>query len=767
MDSLIKWALGCALGVVFCSVSQAALIDSVRVGGKAYLLSDTHLYRYSSGSGTVELSTSLESNGVPIALALASDAVFIAYSNGRLEKRALNGTPVNDPVSGEALTRNFHKITDIAVHGSNVYVSFLEGVALHELRASDLSPTAGVDATYFTLSEPMQKLVPYTESGLTFYSPGGKDLHSLDWPSSPVDGKLPVLKEELDQEDSSYLDTPEKLFVLEGAATPGIVMDNGSLWYLEGGYAGTWIAGQEFRFLDQAQDGKWSVVRDRVTACEAGEDLNWGTDLIHYRSGAAFDSRAKVGSAGMGYEVVHLWGTNPVAHMFREDGLGELDVSISLRSEGKAFNDGNQPFNVRVSAPVTDFQLGQPDLDQHVALDDDSRKAYVLHQGDERCDAAIRVYDLKNRAWVGTIPLRWRAKAIAMVGGSSPDASDDWLAVLYERSYNRYGRSQMLASYIDVNAAVPKEDPRRDFFAYGVHYSDISIVQGTRHAVLFQMERGNASVITAWGPSGSYGFYQDCEEVAGCEEPRQIDFWHSRAVAAEQGKLIFRAGDDIRLLNLTEAETTFSFGTHIWNMTLDDTVSSVEGPLHFSSDGELLALNLDEGAALFRRGTPAFDEGKAIDFLATSLQLATWSETTQGNDGRFALYNLAGGEASSETPARIQRWLMALGQDGHFEFDNADHADVPGEPVMVEVIDLEEDNLLVASLYEDQFRFTSFDRALNVTSGDDGGGNDNGDSGGGSGGGESNPYGMSGSSGGATWIFGLLFLLAGRLRRHH
>lgn len=770
MDRLMKWALGCALWVGVCSVAQAALIDSVRVGEKAYLLSETHLYRYDSESERVELAASLEPSGVPLAFTLASDAVFIAYTNGRLEKRDLDGVPVNDPVSGEALTRNFQKISDVEVHGSNIYVSFLEGEALHELKVSDLSPTAGVDAPYFTLSEPMQKLVSYTGSGLTFYSPGDKDLHSLQWPALAVDGKLQVLKEELDREDANYLATPEKLFILDGPATPAIVMDNGSLWALNGGYEGTWIAGQEFRFLDQSGNGDWSVVRDRITACEANQDITWATDLIHYNLTAAFESRTKVGTADLIYEVVHLWGSDPVAHLFREDGLGVLSVSLSPRSEGKAFTDGNKPFSVAASAPVSDFQQLRGGDSRHLALDDASGKAYVLHQGNERCDAAIRVYDLQQNSWVSTIPLRWRPAAIAMVGGSNPDASDDWLAVVYENSYNRYGRSQMLVSYIDVNSVSPKEDPSRDFFGYGVHYSELGMVQGTRHAVLFQMERDNASVITAWGPAGSYSSYQDCEDGIDCDNPRKIDFWSSRAMLAEQARLIFKAEDDIRLLNLTEAEDFFSFGTHIWSMTLDDTVSGVQKPLQFSPDGELFALNLDEGAVLFRRGTPAFDEGKALDFLAAPMQFATWSETPQGDDGRFALYNLTGGDAGLEVPARIQRWLMALGQDGHFEFDNANRVEVPGEPVMVKVVDPEEDQLLVATLYEDQFRFTPFDRALGVTPGGGDDGDDGDDAGGGSGagnsGGGSNGFGSSGG-GSAALLFGLLVVSAGSLRRRH
>ena len=53
MDRLVKWALGCAVWMILCSGAQAGLIDSVRVGDKAYLLSDSHLYLYDAPGGSV------------------------------------------------------------------------------------------------------------------------------------------------------------------------------------------------------------------------------------------------------------------------------------------------------------------------------------------------------------------------------------------------------------------------------------------------------------------------------------------------------------------------------------------------------------------------------------------------------------------------------------------------------------------------------------------------------------------------------------------
>lgn len=772
MDCRMKWALGCVLGLGICSVAQAALLDSVRVTDEAFLLSESHLYRYHSVSGNVQ-ETSLSSQGSPVAMALDDDAVFIAYGNGRLEKRDLNGALVPD-LSGGDVTRNFQEITDIAVHGDKLFVAFAEGNELHVLETSDLSAS---NASY-SLSEPMQKLVPYVSasSDLTFYSPAGMDMNLLNWPPALVDDEVQVLQFDIAQGHGSYLKTPEDLFIVDNADAAFVVMDNGSYWSLDGPYL-SWIAGQEFHFLDQAEDGKWSVVRDRVAACENGDDLNWTTDLTHYNTGVSFESRSKVGSGGVVYDVVHLWGSDPQAHLFREAGLGNLVVDTVMRSEGLPFDDGKQPYSVAASAPLSVYQQALGVSSQHVALDDESNKAYVLHQGNNSCEAAIRVFDLQSKAWVGTIPLRWRPKAIAMVGGDSPDASDDKLAVVYEQSFNAYGRSQMLVSYIDVNTPNPQENPATDFDDYGVFFSNLSTVQASRHAVLFQMERSNeGSIITAWGPNGELDFYQDCEGSGACSNPRDIEFWQSRAALGEQTVLVLKAGDDVRLLQLDDSagNVAFSDPGAGWTMTLADNFTDVEAPLVFSpGNNEFMALNLNDGAAGFQRGTPNFNQGKPEDFLPVRLQVSTWSESTQGDEDNYVLYNLSGGDPDTDDPALIQRWSMVLGADGHFEFDNEDQVEVAGRPIMVRVVDPQEDDLLVATLHQGQVRFTPFDRTLGVTPGGDGDGDSGGDGDGGTGGdnsgsgngsgGGSNGFGSSGG-GAVAWIFALFGLLFFRRR---
>lgn len=767
----MKWALGCALWVGMSSFSQAALIDSVRVGQEAFLLSDSHFYRYSSVTRQAA-STSLA--GQPVAMAVADDGIFIAYENGRLEKRDFDGNPVPDP-SGGNVERNLQNITDVAFYDEKVYVAFFEGDELHELNAADLSPTGGEGFPSYSLAKPMRKLVPYESAGgdLVFYSPDGVNLNILNWPAELVDDEVPVEQMDIAQGHGSYLDTPNNLFIVDNDDNAFIVMDNGSYWTLEGLYL-SWIAGQEFHFLDQAEDGQWSVVRDKVVACESGAELDWTTDLIHYNTGVAFDSRSKVGSQGAVYEVVHLWGADPQAHLFREAGLGNLVVDQVMRSQGLPFDDGKQPFSVAANSPLSEFQLLVGVDDQQIALDDDHEKAYVLHQGNNRCDAMVRVYNLESKAWVSTIPLRWRPKAIAMVGGDNPDSSDDMLAVVYEQSFDTYGRSQMLVGYVDVNAASPVENPSRDFAGYGVFYSDLSTVQASRYAVLFQMERATeGSVITAWGPNGESAFYQDCEQGDSCPAPRDIDFWQSRSAPGEQSVLVLKAGDDVRLLNINEALNSVTFDAPAWTMTLADNFEDVEAPLVFSpQDQEFLAMNLNEGAIGFQRGTPAFSEGKPEDFLPEPLFVSTWSDSLQGEEENYVLYNVSGGSADSDEPARIQRWSMVLGEDGHFEFDNEDQADVAGVPVMVRVTDSEADDLLVATLYQKQIRFTPFDRNLG-TDPDDGGGDSGGDggdepgdnSGSGNGGG-SNSNGFGSSGGGSVfWLFGLMILVGGLRRR--
>ena len=779
MDSLVKKALGCAFGVALCAGAQAALIDSVRVGDQAILISDTHLYLYNSTAGSVERTVALPDG--PIALAAGDSSLFVAYP-GKVEKRTLNGDVVNDPVSGGPLTRNFLSVSDIAVVEDQLYVSFLEGNALHELKVTDLSPEAGPAAPYYSLAEPMEKLVPHSSgASLMFFSYLEKDLAALIWPSSANgDGELPILRSEVSEVSRSYLDTPEAIFVIETPSDPSypqIFMDNGSAWTTDGVQTHGWIDGQEFRFLDQSQDGQWSVVRDKIAACETGDALNWSSDLVHYDAPGEFVSRTKTGIPGEPYEVVHLWGGEPQAHLFRESAPGVLQVDVHARSAGLPYDDGKVTENITADESLSVYQLSQGVSSQHVALNDDYTKAYVLHQGDSACQAAIRVYDLVNDAWIQSIPLRWRPEAIAMVGGDNPDSSDDQLAVVYEFAFDAYGRRNILATFMDINSGSPAEDPSTDFDWYNAGYSDVSTVRATRHAVLFQVEVvQQGSVITAWTPQGVFASYEDCESGETCDQPRTISAWQSRAELGEQAGLILKAEEDIRMVQFTEDATDFTFDSPYDTHTLlDDTVKDAQGPLLFSPDLELFTLSLDDSTALFRKSSQAYSEGKASDFLPLSMDVATWSETKQGAENRFALYSLTGGDVEGTTAAEIQRWVMALGDDGHFEFDTSDSADLAGKPVLVRVVDPSEDDLLLATVYQDQVRFTPVNKSLTNApefEPEDSGSDDGDDSGstpGGDGGGNTpvsgSDFSKDGGGGSIFWLLGSLLLLAARVRK--
>ena len=125
-----------------------------------------------------------------------------------------------------------------------------------------------------------------------------------------------------------------------------------------------------------------------------------------------------------------------------------------------------------------------------------------------------------------------------------------------------------------------------------------------------------------------------------------------------------KAGDDLSLLNFTEDGTSFTFGAVYDNGVLDETVDSIEAPLIASKDQTLFALNLPEDSAvLFDKNGPAYDEGKPQDFLPALLGAVTWSETTQGSAGYYALYNLSGGDNEGTTASVLQRWLLTLGSD--------------------------------------------------------------------------------------------------------
>lgn len=779
MDFLKTLALGCALGSL-CLSAQAELIDSVRVGGKAYLISGTHLYGYDSSSGAVEYEIALADEAV--GLSASDDAIFIAYGD-KIEKRNLDGSTAVDPVSGGPLSRNFSNVTDVEVSGTEVFVSFLDGFAIHELNTSDLSPAAGPGTSYFSLEFKMSRIAAYTGGGgVTLYSPWDYDLAVLEWPGTPnSDGKLDVAIYPANLGVEAYLPIPKNIFIVD-AATPEIYMDNGSGWSLAGDNAISWISGAEFRFLDQTPAGDFSVVRDKVSACELGEDLNWASDLVHYDSSASFESRTKVAQDDETYEVVHLWGASPDAHLFREISPGVIGAQVFARSEGLPFDDGKLEVSFAVDEPLSDYQLSKGVTDQHVALNDDFTKAYVLHQGDIACSAVIRVYDLVNDEWIDTIPLRWRPEAIAIVGGSNPDSSDDKLAVVYETAFFSYGSSDVLVSYIDLSEANPQEDPAT-FLTYGVSHHSPSHVQGSRHAVLFQLEVvDQGSKIVAWGPSGAWDVYVDCEGGSeSCARPREIDTWRIRAQLGEQPGLILKAGDEFRFLQFSEDASGFDFSAPLESHTmLDPSVRTTQGPLFFSPDQELFTLSLNESTALFRRSTQAYSEGKASDFLPLIMDVATWSETEQGTANRFALYSLAGGNVEGTEAATLQRWVMELGADGHFEFDSAESADLPGKPILIRVIDAAEDDLLLATAYQDQVLFTPVDRIFSDApdfepgdggddGGDDGGsdgGGDGGSNGGGGNGATSGSGFSSGGGGGGTfhWLFLVLLVLAGRRR---
>ncbi|MDX1410317.1 MAG: hypothetical protein R3330_19335, partial [Saprospiraceae bacterium] len=348
--------------------------------------------------------------------------------------------------------------------------------------------------------------------------------------------------------------------------------------------------------------------------------------LVHYDTYADFDSRSKLGGNGRAFEVVHLWGASPYAHLFREGDPGQLVVEAQARSAALPFDDGKVSMDIAANAPLSEFQLANGLTEQQVAFNDDVTRAYVLHQANARCVAAIRVYDLVNDEWIDSIPLRWRPKAIAMVGGASPSSSDDMLAVVYENSYVVYGSSDVLVSYIDINDPDPEEDPA-SFYGYGVTHSNPSMVQGSRHAVLYQLEVVNeGSLISAWSPQGNMSTYQDCESgETSCTNPRNIDLWRARAELGEMPAMILKSGDDIRVLQFTEGESSFTFEEPFETYTLDESVINAGGPLYFSPDKQLFTLGLNENTALFRRSTQAYTEGKASDFLPLTMDVATWS----------------------------------------------------------------------------------------------------------------------------------------------
>ena len=762
MDHLFKWASGCALGMALCAGAQAELIDSVRAGDNAYLISETHLYVYDSVSETTD---SLALEMAPVAVDAAADGVFVAYPS-KVEKRDFDGSLLSD-ASG-LISHNLNQATDMLVHDTTLYAAILDGKAIWPLSTSNLDAVGG--APYMVLQEPLKRLVAYPENGTgplqALYSPAGSDLTRLSFPVA-FDADDIAQSERFAIPPGQQLEVPENIFFLEGATGDTILMDNGSLWSLDGTYHG-WIAGREFHFLDQAEDDNWSLVRDKVIACEPEELRTWGSDLIHYDHSLRFDSREKAGTPEVLFDVVHVWGAgaNPGSHLFRESAPGTLQVSASARADGQAYDDGKVPFSVSAGAGLSGYQLQQGVKSRHVALNDDHTLAYVLHQGNATCQSMVRVYNLATNTWQSTIPLRWRADALAVVGGANPDTSDDQLAVVYEVAYDKYGRSDPLATFIDLNAGVQEEDASLDFADYGSSHHALSTVEASRHAVLFQLEvasQSDFSVITGYGPSGGLDTYIHTDSQSG--QWSEIDGWDSRAVLGEAAGLALKAGDDLSLLNFTEDETSFSFGAVYDNGVLNETVDSVEAPLVASKDQTLFALNLpEESAALFDKNGPAYDEGKPQDFLPALLGAATWSETTQGSAGYYALYNLNGGDNEGTTASVLQRWLLTLGSDGHATFSPAGEGSLAGLPVRSDIVDTANDDLLLTTVYQGQYRFTPVSSDLsdapNFEGSSDpsaGGGDSSGD------GGTDTPVSGSGFSSGGGGSLGLLSGLLGVL----
>lgn len=768
MSQVIKWASGCVIGLSLSTGVCAELIDSVRSGTSAYLISETHLYVYDSSTG---LSSAIELDASPIAVDATTDGIFVAYSN-KIEKRGFDGAILTDG-SGSAIERNLHLAEDIIVHETTLYATFNEGDSLFELDVEDLS---AINGAYINLDNPMKRLVAYPSSGAIeqLYSPDGKDLRFLPFPVTETDGKAVTDVHLLPTGVSGYVDTPEDVFLLEGATGEFVIMDNGVQWIVNPpamaeSYSG-WIAGLSFRFLDQAEDDNWSVVRDKVVACEPTEDLTWASDLIHYDDGLSFDSRYKAGEPEELFEIVHLWGAgaNPQAHLFRESEVGTLQVDATVRDDGEAFDDGHIGFSVTSDQSLSDYQTSQGGLARHVTFSDDGARAYVLHQGDERCQSAVRVYNLGSNTWESSIPLRWRADGIAVIGGSNPDSSDDWLGVVYETAYDVYGSSDVLASFIDLNGVTVEEDPASDFDDYGAFYFNLGLVEGSRHAVIFQVEvasQPDFSVLTGVGPNGGLDSYTHINSVSAAVE--QIESWDARAELGEQATLVLRAEEDLSLLNFVEDAMNFDFDdTPVINAYLDDpSDDSLQAPLVASAGQEVIAIRLDEtNSALFVPAGQAFSEGKPQDFLPSQLEAAVWSELDQAGSSFPALYNLNGGDMDGDTASSIQRWQLTLGADGHAHFIPAGEGTLAGLPVRADITDPATDDLMLTTIYQGQFSFTPVTSDLSDAPGHDGagGGSDDsggGSSGGGSGGGASSGSGFSRDSGGGS-LFGLLLFIA-------
>ena len=115
----------CVAGVLSFTplAAQAEIVDSVRLGEKAFLLSDLdRLYIYDSVTGnhtSVIIEETVGNPRTPVAIAAdeAGENLYIAYREA-VEKRDINGEIVT--VAGDPVTRNFTNISDVAVFDNKV-----------------------------------------------------------------------------------------------------------------------------------------------------------------------------------------------------------------------------------------------------------------------------------------------------------------------------------------------------------------------------------------------------------------------------------------------------------------------------------------------------------------------------------------------------------------------------------------------------------------------------------------------------------------------
>ena len=777
----------CVAGVLSFTplAAQAEIVDSVRLGEKAFLLSDLdRLYIYDSVTGnhtSVIIEETVGNPRTPVAIAAdeAGENLYIAYREA-VEKRDINGEIVT--VAGDPVTRNFTNISDVAVFDNKVYVAAFNGIELRELEPLDLSDGTmnGSGLVNFPQSTPFRKLLITDNSGTAeFYSPGQTSLLKMPFP--------PVLSSENEVDNvqeipvsdaySSYFEDAEGISFLPSSADRSqdmMLLDNGFYWTSPPG-ANTWswvgwIPGMEFHSVDVAEDGNYSVVRNALFACETEQGRNWDTDLINYQGRSTFSGRTKeVGN----FTAVHLWGegNNPESHLF-SDQSGSLVVKRHSRNDGQPFDDGNVPIAVPTSAPMQEEVSSQ-----HVTVDDEGLYAYVLYQGpEESCGSNVFVYSLASDRYVASIPLRWRANAIAVVGGSQATASDDKLGVVYEFGYNRYGRSQPLATYIDLDGSVFEETDSQDYDGYDVLYRDLSLVRASRHALLFQLEMSTeASVITAYHRNGGTSFYEELGSFADDDDfdpsnPEEIDFkaidlWGlGKPGPAKYMAVLSRGSNDLlKILNVTDTDTVFSFGTVFDDVELPSKLNPAL-PFEVEPDGKKILVgaetNNDPSQAMLFSFPESFSFGEPEDYLATPSRVSAWSAEDQGPAGTSALYSadvakIDPGTGDVTTRPKLQRWQLKLGADNHFEFDNAFSAELAGDPVFLQVLDPSEDSFILGYRQDDSITFRLFSKDLGVAETPDG---DGGNSGGGGSGG--NGFGSSG--GGALLYLPLLLILIRR-----